>query len=237
MVDGSSMNGIGRSGQARVALFLCVLAILASIGCGTTRQPRQAPTEQGFLGDYSMLKPGTGDQAGLIYIAPDAEFGSYDAVLLESVTIWHTSDTEKLSAEERQTLTDYLYAAVHRELAKDYRMVSEPGPKTMRIRIAITEAKGARVVADTITSIVPQLRTLATLGGLATDTRALVGAAAVEAEITDSLSGRRLVAAVDERWGTKAIRGGILEWSDVKEAFDYWADHLRRRLAEESGRA
>ena len=102
----------------------------------------------------------------------------------------------------------------------------------MRIRLAITEAKGARVVADTVTSVVPQLRLLTTLGGMAADTRLLVGAAAVELEITDSVSNRRLVAAVDERWGTKALRGGILEWSDVKEAFDYWAELLRERLAE-----
>jgi hypothetical protein len=71
---------------------------------------------------------------------------------------------------------------------------------------------------------------------MAVDKRLLVGAAAVELEITDSLSGRRLAAAVDERWGTKAMRGGILEWSDAKEAFDYWAKRLRKRLAEESGR-
>jgi hypothetical protein len=39
-----------------------------------------------------------------------------------------------------------------------------------------------------------------------------------------------------ERWGTKAIRGGILKWSDAKEAFDHWAQQMRQRLAEESGR-
>jgi len=114
-------------------------------------------------------------------------------------------------------------------------MAQEPGPRTLRIRLAITEAKGARVVADTVTSVVPQLRMLSTLGGMATDTRMFVGAAGVEMEITDSLTARRLAAAVDERWGTKALRGGILKWSDVKEAFDHWADQLRTRLAEQRG--
>jgi hypothetical protein len=49
------------------------------------------------------------------------------------------------------------------------------------------------------------------------------------------MSGKRLSAAVDERWGTKAIRGGILAWSDAKEAFDHWAVQLRERLAKERG--
>lgn len=235
MRDRKTSVVMNRALRAWIPVALGALVAFTSIGCATTRQPRQAPKEQGFLGDYSMLQPGKGKQAGLVYIAPDADFGSYDAVLFESVTIWRSSDTESLSPEERQELTDYLYAAVHRELAKDYRMVDKPGPGTLRIRIALTEAKGAHVVADTVTSVVPQLRAVATLGGMATDVRLLVGAAAVELDVTDSLSGRRLAAAVDERWGTKAIRGGILEWSDAKEAFDYWAQQLRQRLAEERG--
>lgn len=217
----------------RLPVAAVLLLGLLSVGCATTRQPREAPEQSGFLGDYSMLQEGEGDQARLVYVAPDADFDRYDAVLLDSVTFWRNEQTETLSDEERKALTDYLFVAVHGELSKDYRMVTEPGAGVMRIRLAITEAKGARVVADTITSVVPQLRLLSTLGGMAADVRAFVGAAAVEMEITDSLSGRRLAAAVDERWGTKAVRGGILEWSDAKEAFDYWAERLRTRLAEE----
>ena len=228
---------ITRPQRVRLAVILGALLAITSVGCQTTRQPRGTPEEHGFLRDYSMLRPGEGDEAALVYIAPNANFARYDAVILDSVTVWQSSDTANLSKEEAQALTDYLYEAVHRELAKDYRMVTEPAPGALRVRIAITEAKGARVVADTITSVIPQLRVITTLGGMAANTRALVGEAAVEMEITDSVSGRRLAAAVDERWGTKAIRGGILEWSDAKEAFDYWANKLRERLAKERGAA
>lgn len=209
------------------------LAALVATACATTRQPDKTPEKSGFLGDYSMLQPGTGEEAGLVYIAPDAELGSYDAVLIEPVTLWRSSETEHLTAEERQALSDYMYERVRQELAKDYRIASEPGPGVMTVRIALTEAKGARVLSDTVTSVVPTFRLLAGLGGMATEKRVLVGAAAVEVEIRDSQSGRRLAAAVDERWGTRAVRGGIHKWSDVEEAFDYWAARLRTRLAEE----
>jgi hypothetical protein len=224
---------IERPGRARLAPTLAALLTIAAVGCQTTRQPRGTPEEHGFLGDYSMLQPGEGDQARLRYVAPDAGFKKYDSVILDSVTIWQSADTEKLSKEEAQALTDYLYEAVHRELSKDYKVVTQSGVGVMRIRAAITEAKGAHVVADTVTSVVPQLRLITTLGGMAANTKALVGEAAVEMEIQDSLSGRRLAAAVDERWGTKAIRGGILKWSDAKEAFDHWANQLREFLAKE----
>jgi hypothetical protein len=222
-----------RPPRARVAATLTALLVLTTLACQTTRQPRGAPEEHGFLGDYSMLQPGGDDQAKLRFVAPDANLKGYDSVILDSVTLWQSEATQKLSKEEAQALTDYLYEAVHRELSKDYKLVTQPGVGVMRIRAAITEAKGARVVSDTLTSVVPQLRLITSLGGMAANTQVLVGSAAVEVEIVDSLSGRRLAAAVDERWGTKAIRGGILKWSDAKEAFDHWADQLREFLEKE----
>jgi hypothetical protein len=114
-------------------------------------------------------------------------------------------------------------------------MVDRPGPGTLRIRAAITEAKGARVVGNTITTVIPQARLLSTLTGLATNTQAFVGKAAIEGEITDSMSGRRLVAVVDERAGGKTLRGLGGKWKDVDNAFQYWAERLRTRLAELRG--
>jgi uncharacterized protein DUF3313 len=98
--------------------------------------------------------------------------------------------------------------------------------------VAITDAKGARVALNTVSKVVPQLRLLTTVGGLATDTQLLVGRAGVEAEILDGVTDQRLAAAADRRAGTKALRGGVGTWSDVENAFDYWSERLRTRLAE-----
>jgi hypothetical protein len=80
--------------------------------------------------------------------------------------------------------------------------------------------------------VIPQLRLLSTVAGLSTDAQVFVGKAAAEAEITDALTGERLLAAVDERAGTKALGGGFGTWSHVDEAFEYWAERMRTRLAE-----
>jgi hypothetical protein len=66
---------------------------------------------------------------------------------------------------------------------------------------------------------------------LSTGTQAFVGRVAIEAEILDAVSGERLIAAVDERAGSKRLRGSTNAWSDVYSAFDYWAEVLRARLA------
>jgi hypothetical protein len=201
------------------------------MGCAITQQSRDVETS-GFLGDYAELKAGQGDEALLVYFNPTARWSQYDKILIDSVTLWRDAETDDLPAEEAQMLTDHLYAALHKELSRDYEIVEAPGPGVLRLRAALTEAKGAKVVMNTVTSVIPQLRLLSTLGGMATGTAALVGKAGVEAELTDSLSGERLAAAVDARQGTKAIRAGVGKWSDLEQAFDHWAERFRLRLAE-----
>jgi hypothetical protein len=115
-------------------------------------------------------------------------------------------------------------------------MVDEPGPNVLQLRAAITEAKGSKAVMNTITSVIPQLRLLTTIVGMSAGTSVLVGKAGLEAEITDSMSDHRLMAMSDQRQGTKAVRGGVKTWSDVKLACEFWAEQLRKRLATLSGR-
>jgi hypothetical protein len=86
-----------------------------------------------------------------------------------------------------------------------------------------------------VTTTIPQLKLLGTAVGLSADTALTVGKARTEAEITDSLTGYRLLAGVDERVGGRAFRGVLNEWSDVQEAFEFWAERLRERLAELRG--
>jgi hypothetical protein len=213
----------------RRTFALAAVLVLVASACATTRQTRGVEPA-GFLGDYSQLRPGVGAEAQLIYIDEDASWSKYDAIILDSVTIWHGEGTQDLSPEDQQRLTDLLYAKLHEQLSQDYHMVAHPGPTTLRVRAAITEAKGARVVGNAITTIVPQARTISTLTGLASNTQVWVGKAAVEGEITDSMTGARLSAAVDERAGGKTLRGIGGKWKDVENAFDEWARRLRDRL-------
>src|SRR5207247_2105465 len=107
---------------------------------------------------------------------------------------------------------------------RDYSQLREGG--TGEAQLVYLKPGGARVALNTVSKIVPQLRLLTTVGGLATDTQLLVGRAGVEAEILDGVTDERLAAAVDRRAGTKALRGGVSTWSDVENAFDYWSERL-----------
>ncbi len=228
-----------RSNPARatwmgVAASLLLVLILSA--CAASRQPRGTPEEAGFLTNYSQLEPGKGDQAALVYINPDVDWKQYTAVQFESVTLWPGKDggLASLSPEDQQMLADRLYTAVHGALAKEIKLVTSPGPGVLKLRVALTEAKSTKVVLNAFATIVPQIRAVATLGGLAANTSLTVGSATIEGDVRDSLTQERLAAFVDKRIGQRSLQG-LGTWSQVQAAFDHWGEQFATRLAELRG--
>jgi hypothetical protein len=213
----------------RRSLLLAVAT--AAVACAKTA-PAPPQTYSGFLEDYSMLEPGEGDDAALVWVAPDADLGRYDKLWID-VTVWYGVGTglHDIPAEDLQTLANHLYSAMVAELQQDYPLVRKPGERVLRVQIALTEAQGSDVVPNTISALMP-IRPLSRLTKVATGTSAFVGSAGIEAKIVDSRSERLLAAVVDRREGTKSLDGIDDTWSDVLAAFEFWARGLREALAE-----
>jgi hypothetical protein len=216
-----------------IILLVCMLASCA------TQQSRKTSTTT-FLGDYSMLREGGDGRALLVYIDPHADFKAYNAILLDPVRLYASGkhEMEKVTPEDRQKILDYADATLREQLSIDYMLVDEPGPGVMHLRVAITEAEGASVVLDTISTVIPIGLAAGGLAALATGEWGFTGSAGVEAEILDSMSGQRLFAAVDRRTGGK-ITGKtdkFSSWRTVKNSLDFWANKLRERLVEERAR-
>ena len=187
----------------------------------------------GFLKDYTELAQGRGDQAQLLFIDQAADFSGYERVMIDPVTVWtrEGSDLEYAPREELQQLADSLETMLRQQVGLDFDLVSQPRAGTLRIRTAITEAQKSKVVLDIVSKVLPPAIITGAIGRLATGTYAFVGRAAIEMEVLDAISGKRLIAAADERAGTKSLRGSTDEWSDVHDAFEHWADAVRAALS------
>ena len=221
----------------RHMVVLCTITALACmLAACATHQARKTSTTT-FLGDYSMLKEGGDGRALLLYINPEADFKAYKAIMMDPVKLYasgkHEMDT--LTQEDRQRILNYADAALRKQLGVDYKLVSAPGPGVMHLRVAITEAEDSNVTLDTISTIVPIGLALSSLSALATGEWGFTGSAGLEVELLDSVSGRRLAAAVDRRTGGKVSGKGdkFDDWRTVQSALDYWANQMRERLAEE----
>jgi hypothetical protein len=215
----------------RTTLILIIFLFLLQ-GCAGTQQRRDV-VKTSFLSanEQSMLTEGKDNEALLRYINPDADWRSYDKVMIDSVTVWKDKETQDVAPEDLRMLTDFLYGQLHDALSLDYTMVTKPGPGVMRMAVAITEAEASSPVLDTVTSIIPQTRILTGVKGLVVGGKpGFVGTAGLEAKVTDSQSGKILALAVDRRGGTKNLSGMTNEWNDVEEAYTYWAGLVRYRL-------
>lgn len=205
-------------------------------GCSSTYQARKAEPS-GFLGDYSGMKKGGKEESLLLFIDPAADFRKYDKIMLDPVRIYATKDGDlaKLPKEDHQRLVNYLDAALRERLKKDYTIVNAPGPGVMRLRTAITEARGAKVALDTFSTLMPIGLAISEIKNLSTGSHTAVGAIGVECECLDAVSNARLFAAMDMRVGSKFTGkfDKFKKWRTAEDSFDYWADRLQARLKEE----
>lgn len=201
--------------------------------CSTTYEARNVQPS-GFLGDYSSLKKIAKDNPALLYVDADAVAGKYSSLVIDPIQMYGPTNgaLAKLSKEDQQRLVNYLDASLRVYLASNYTFVTQPGPGVMRLRMAITEAKGANVPFDVISSVVPIGLAISFLKEMATGAHTAVGKAGLECEGLDSETGQRLFAFVDARVGRKVTGrfDKFKKWRTVQDAFDFWARQISDRL-------
>jgi len=212
----------------RLVLVGITALLLAGCAAGGMKDVKEA----GFLGDYSQLTPGEGDQAAMRYIKPGADFKAYDSVMFDRVTVWLSPEakTRGLDPTILKEMADYYQNALVNAFKDGYKVVDQPGPNVLRVRAAITDIKPSHPVSNTLSSIIPVGIAVSAATKATTGDNLGTGEAASEVEFLDSQSSERIAAMVDRRQGGKmAFRGS---WTDTKDAFDYWAKRFRERLDE-----
>jgi hypothetical protein len=213
------------SGAFALAALLC--------GCSTTYEARKVQPS-GFLGDYSNLEKLGKDNPALLYVNTNVVPGTYSSIMVDPIQMYGPTNgaLAKLPKEEQQKLVDYLDASLRVYLTNSFALVNEPGPGVMRLRMAITEAKGANVPLDVMSTVVPVGLVISGAKRIATGSHSAVGKAGLECEAMDSVTGQRLFAFVDARVGRK-ITGRFdkfKKWHTVQDAFDFWARQISVRL-------
>ena len=216
-----------------LVLVFLFMGLVVFEGCAPTQQTTDVQTS-GFLKDYSLLRSGGEGNPVLFYRNPKTDFRDYDKILVDRVTIWKgkSSQLDNVPRKDLQHLATLLEVKIiHAARLAGMRIVREPGPGVIRIRAAITEAAQSNVEMDIVTTAVP----LPSFSKMATGTRAFVGKATIEGEMTDSVTGEVLMAGVDRRAGGRTFEGSRNPWDDVEKAFQYWSDRFSQRLCEERG--
>lgn len=193
-----------------IASILAAVAVATCLcGCQT-----QQPTATGFLTDYSRLRFQSGDT--LEYVSRD--INNYSGFLIEPVVIYFHQDAKGKFAdwEDLKQLKSYMHSVFVDALGENYSVVSYPGPRVARVRMAITDIRK--------TDPWPVgLYTMRFAGGG-------VGGATMEAEVLDSMTGVQLAAIVQNNSARGLSPPGGNEWSDTQAVMDAWAKRFRWTL-------
>ena len=211
-----------------------LLAVTLVAAACATRRPSPPADVSGFLDDYSLLRRGGKGDVALVYRNPDAHWTSYDKVLLEPVTLWRSGrkSLDPVPEKDLLHLVADLEGAVRRRLGAGFTLVDEAKPGTMRIRLAITEARASDPVLDVLRARGDGDVTAGS-GPLDPETRRFIESAQIEGEIRDAVTNQLLAAGVDRRRREGALP--IDTWADVDRALGFWAERVCARLEARTG--
>ncbi|EIC28759.1 MULTISPECIES: DUF3313 domain-containing protein [Methylomicrobium] len=217
----------------RIAIFL---SVFSAVGCARTYQARYVETSN-FLNDYSILEEDRDDDALLSYWKEGADWSHYKKIIVDPVLIRKTLDSglNDRPQIESSRLKELLEYRVREALKKDFKLVTRPGPDTIRVQLAITDAETSTLFLDQLTTLYPSARVSSLLKRLAFGTESFVGQASIERKVTDSTTGELLMASADCRAGGKTLVGSFNDWDDVEQAYVYWAQQLSYQLCQKAG--
>jgi hypothetical protein len=129
-------------------IFTALFVVLLMAGCAS--KPTAKPGEfSGYLGNYDKLTEYTDEQGlrVLRYVNPKLKQGSRTKIILDDIVFYPPVDEAALAEadpkgqitkEALMKIRDYANEALQREVGKVMTLTNQPGPDTLRIRIALT---------------------------------------------------------------------------------------------------
>jgi len=189
-------------------------------------QARKVDLQKTLLVDPSILQKGTGDQALYRYVNPKADATKYNKIMIDPVLVEKGGELDAKERDNYQKLANNAHVYLVQELQKDYRIVTEPEPGTMRVQMAIVDADASKPVRNVLSTVMPIGMGVSLAKYGATGKQSGVGEITAEFKITDAMTGELLGAGLDRRVGGKDVKGMFDTWHNADAALRYWAQRM-----------
>lgn len=178
----------------------------------------QAPTQTGFLADYSSLKPTKDHPEDPSYRRPGLDGSRYASFILDAVVYRPAPGALRgLDQSTVAELTADYQEKLRTAFAARFSPAPGPGPGVLRVRAAVTNVERSNAVLNVVTMA-------------ATGIPFTAGGASTEAEVVDSETGERLVALQTFNNGGKSFLGGpvgyMSQYGHARRAFAKQAELL-----------
>lgn len=151
--------------------------------------------------------------------------GSYDQLMIDAVEVTFdpTSKDIEANAKEVEMLKDTMRGAVVKAVSDRYKVVENPGPGVMRVKMTIADVKKGEPLMH--------LHWSTKLLGLG------LGGATMRGEMTDSLTGAELgTSFISKRGNFFQLTEGLTKWGEAQAVMKEWAKEFRKKLDEVHGK-
>ncbi|MGR5236878.1 DUF3313 domain-containing protein [Vibrio alfacsensis] len=155
----------------------------------------------------------------------------YDSVVIDRVMM--VVQESELDDDEIQELTTYMVEKLKERISPVKKIVDQPGEKTLRLSIAVSNVETPNPVLAVTSSILPVGLGISTISKITTGEHTNVGSATVELLVSDSESDTPLFAAIDRQAGNKDFSTMIDSLDDAKDAISWWVDRLGVTLSQD----
>ena len=192
------------------------LALASLMACADAK-PRHF---SGFLGDYAALKQVPGARLDFLYRKPGTSLAKYDSIMFDPVAIYHHPGSHIRTFDHKDIvqLAVFFQDALTNAMKDTYKVVARPGPRTLRVRSAISNLMASRPLPGISSTELMKFSLF-------------IGEARIEAEFLDSVTNERLVAIVDAQKERRILNHNVfMRWDQVRGAFGEWTRHFRARL-------
>lgn len=182
----------------------------------------------GYLEDYSQLKADESRHGTYFWMDPSFHPKNYRAVMVGPIEVWYHPESKYkgIRPEELSLLSQELRETLLKRLAEGFDIVREPGSGTLLINAAIVDL-GARRPDKKLRNFLPiGIVTTGIKSGLGKNY--VLSGSALEAELVDTQSGKRVGLIVVKNLGTR--RQDTTTWEQIQTHFDEYASMLVRRI-------
>jgi hypothetical protein len=254
-----------RNSCAPPAVMLLAWSLLLLIGgCASTPLTgglARRPAYEDFLSQPQRLRPVANESGALVWVDPGVDLARYRIFLIEPIQVRLAEDAAHKTVDpaELKALADYLREALVKALTPTYKVVSQPGPGVLKMRVAITDLVPTKPQYSVAALVIPYA-TVADIAsgpvsGAPAGSTAYLGRTGIAGMLIDARTQQVVAEYADTRVGRKyvldtndGLRGAVTagvgnylksysNWAYARQAFDGWAGDLRRWLDSIHGRS
>ncbi len=246
------------AGTAALCLMLgaCSTPAGAPSGGAIASDNRQV-AQVGFLTAPGKLQKAPGGEGALCWKQPGVDWKVYDKVMIERIQVYldpKSSAEHPVDPTDLKMLTDYFDAALVKNLSPIAKLVDQPGPGVLRVRLALTTLIPTDTAQSMAGTAIPYGFVAEASAGAATGRPAgstpYMGQTGLQAQFRDGATGNIVGECADNTIGLKyaadldrgaagaaqawlnGYTSSFTSWNYAQDAFNKWSAALARRLVE-----